>query len=41
MSGYTDDALGRHGVLDPGTVLVQKPFTLADMATKLRAVLDR
>jgi PAS domain S-box-containing protein len=40
MSGYTDDALGHHGVLDPGTVLLQKPFGSADLASRLRAVLD-
>ncbi len=27
MSGYTDDAIVHHGVLDPRTVLLQKPFT--------------
>jgi CheY-like chemotaxis protein len=27
MSGYTDDAIVHHGLLDPGTVLLQKPFT--------------
>jgi YesN/AraC family two-component response regulator len=41
MSGYTDDAIARHGVLDPGTVLLQKPFTPAALARKVREVLDR
>jgi PAS domain S-box-containing protein len=27
MSGYTDDAIGHHGLLDPGTLFLQKPFT--------------
>jgi CheY-like chemotaxis protein len=33
MSGYTDDALVPHGVLAPGTVLLEKPFT-ADALTR-------
>ncbi len=41
MSGYTDDAIAGHGVLDPGTEFLQKPFTPADVARKVRAVLDR
>jgi FixJ family two-component response regulator len=27
MSGYTDDAIGHHGLLDPGTLFIHKPFT--------------
>ena len=40
MSGYTDTALGQHGVLDAGTVLLRKPFTPVALARKVRAVLD-
>jgi hypothetical protein len=32
MSGYTDEALGRHGVLEPGTFLLQKPFRVGDLS---------
>ena len=40
MSGYTDGAIGQHGVLDPHTELLQKPFTFDDLAQKVRKVLD-
>jgi PAS domain S-box-containing protein len=40
MSGYTDEALGRHGVLDLGTFLLQKPFRSGDLVQKVREVLD-
>jgi hypothetical protein len=40
MSGYTDDALGQHGVLDPGTAFLQKPFEPDALARKVREVLD-
>lgn len=39
-SGYTDEALGRHRVLDPGTHLLEKPFTAQAILRKLREVLD-
>jgi signal transduction histidine kinase len=40
MSGYTDEALGRHGVLEPDVVLLQKPFRFAELADRIREVLD-
>jgi len=40
MSGYTDEALGRHGVLEPGTFLLQKPFSIDALGQKVREVLD-
>src|SRR4029077_1635048 len=36
MSGYTDEALGRHSVLDPGTFLLQKPFRAGALSRKVR-----
>ncbi len=39
-SGYTDDAIIQHGVLDSGTEFLQKPFTSSDLSKKLRKVLD-
>ena len=39
MSGYTDQAIMHQGVLQAGAVLLQKPFTLATLATKLREML--
>jgi hypothetical protein len=40
MSGYTDDALGRRGVLEEGISFLQKPFTAATLSGKVREVLD-
>jgi len=39
-SGYTDDAIAHHGVLDEGTAFVNKPFTAAELLGKVREVLD-
>jgi len=39
MSGYTDDAVGHHDLLDPDTSFLQKPFPADHLLTKLRDVL--
>jgi two-component system cell cycle sensor histidine kinase/response regulator CckA len=40
MSGYTDDAVVRHGMLEPGAAFIQKPFTPEGLARKVRETLD-
>jgi PAS domain S-box-containing protein len=40
MSGYTENVIGRNGMLDDGVRLLQKPFTLHDLKSKVREVLD-
>jgi signal transduction histidine kinase len=39
MSGYTDNAIVHHGVLDSGTPFIQKPFGRGDLERKIRALL--
>jgi len=41
MSGYTDNAILHHGVLEEGTNFIQKPFTLDGLARKVREVLEK
>jgi two-component system cell cycle sensor histidine kinase/response regulator CckA len=40
MSGYSDDALIRRGVVEQGAAFLQKPFTPDTLAHKVREVLD-
>lgn len=40
MSGYTADTIARHGVLEEGIHFLQKPFTIKDIAYKIRQTLD-
>ncbi len=41
MSGYSDDAIVRHGVLEEGMEYIQKPFSIDGLAKKVREVLDK
>jgi PAS domain S-box-containing protein len=40
MSGYTENVIGHNGTLDAGVRLLQKPFNLRDLNSKVREVLD-
>jgi two-component system cell cycle sensor histidine kinase/response regulator CckA len=41
MSGYTDNAIVHHGILEKGVNYIQKPFTMDGLARKVREVLDK
>ncbi len=40
MSGYSTEAVATHGVITPGASFIQKPFTVQELAGRVRAVLD-
>jgi two-component system cell cycle sensor histidine kinase/response regulator CckA len=40
MSGYPDNTIVQHGVLEPGTSFLQKPFTISALEAKVREILD-
>ena len=39
MSGFPDDATVKHAAIDPGTGFIQKPFSAASLAAKIRDLL--
>jgi len=39
MSGYTANVIAHHGVLDEGVHFIQKPFSISELAAKVRDVL--
>jgi DNA-binding NtrC family response regulator len=40
MSGYTNNAIVHHGIIEDGVFFLQKPFSPAALADKVREVLD-
>ncbi|MGM0611113.1 MAG: PAS domain S-box protein [Thermodesulfobacteriota bacterium] len=41
MSGYTADVIAHHGVLEKGVHFIQKPFSIQDLAVKVRAAIEQ
>jgi response regulator RpfG family c-di-GMP phosphodiesterase len=39
-SGYTDDAIFRHGVLDDGSNFISKPYSPTELRRKVREILN-
>jgi len=41
FSGYTDNAIAHHGVLEDGVEFIQKPYTHTELARRIREILDK
>ncbi len=41
MSGYTDDEIVSHGVLDPGVAFIQKPFSPSEITSRIATILKK
>jgi PAS domain S-box-containing protein len=41
MSGYTANVIAHQGILDKGVAFIQKPFSMAELAEKIREVIDQ
>ena len=41
MSGYTANVIAHHGEIDEGVQFIQKPFSLEDLAVKVREVIEQ
>jgi DNA-binding response OmpR family regulator len=39
MSGYTDSVIGRYGELEPGSAMLEKPFTRDELLERVRSML--
>jgi PAS domain S-box-containing protein len=39
-SGYTDDSIALHGIVDPGVAFLSKPYTISALARRVRSLLD-
>ncbi|MEQ1693865.1 MAG: response regulator, partial [Gemmatimonas sp.] len=40
VSGYADDGIAHHGILDDGVVLLQKPYDIRELAQRVRDLLE-